>query len=160
MVRDQTRWIVVSFDDGSPPTNPHTDVKNSNLVFHGTSMLSLVTGKGLGVSKRVKLVVVRLPSRRVPRVPLPPPGDTPDKWDPYTPESWIKALGMILDDMGEGHRNVANSVVLLATYWPPGEVAGGFRDRSFRQLSELSRRGAVLVTGSGQCSSLHKPRKV
>ena len=116
---------------------------NGRFLYHGTAMLSLVTGKLVGVSKKANPIIVRLPTTWT------PDEDGINRYRGNTPEDWIKAVGMVLDDIGEGRPKNATSVVLLAVYYPRGLVDAGFIQRSFAQLDELSKRGAVVVTGSG-----------
>ena len=151
MVRDKTQWIFINANPESDDTPPEskTDQMNGSFNYHGSAMLSLVTGKTVGVAKRVKPIVVRLPVHW-----------TQDRngnplYQGYTKENWIDALGRVLDNLGEKHQDQATSVVLLATYFPASSLVepGGFLTRAWNQIEELAKRGAVVVTGSGMYPS-------
>ena len=111
-MRDKTRWLFAAADpDGGLP---ETDSPNMRGNYHGTSMLSLVTGKLAGVAKKVAPIIVRLPNGWA-------HNDAGERgWRGFTPEIWSNALSKVLDDLGSEHRTEASAVVLLADYYPRG----------------------------------------
>ena len=137
--------------DGVPASR--TDSENRNREYHGTAMLSLVTGKGLGVSKKVKPYIVRLPAGTFQydeRQNLLWQGG-------FTPEDFITAFGMVNDALGTQNRDLASSVVLVSHYYPREELVkkevdiDAFSRRLWELINAMTRKGAVVVTGTGTC---------
>jgi len=123
---------------------------NEAYNYHGTAMLSLVTGKTLGVSKKVSPIVVRIPTVAV----VDENGLTKNLG--FTRETWITALSKVLDDLGVNSKQQASSVVLLAQHSPreklfaDGANPDGFIQRMRALLDEMNDRGAIVVTGAGE----------
>jgi len=115
-------------------------VAEDDCKVHGTSMLSLVAGSTLGPAKKIRPVVVRLPCR--------------GRFVLIRPTDWIDALGMVNDDL-DGQ---TPAVVLMASYFENDDdrfklgaqlSVFGFSARHWQLLHDMARKGAVLVTGSG-----------
>ena len=118
-------------------------------------MLSLVTGKTTGVSKKVKPIIVRLPagwSRD---------GNT---YRGFTINQYISALGEVLDDLGLEHREEASCVVLLAQNYPRHLFTDDEQTQVILQMwgmiDELTKRGAIVVTGAGKLQTAFELRPI
>lgn len=148
-IRDKARWIFVGPDrNGNQPTR--TDSRNNNFEYHGTAMLSLVAGSTLGVAKKVTPMVVRLPGALFIRNEQ----GVEDFAGSFTPEDWLSALGMVNDELRGRTGASASCVVLMAQYYPRAIVDDAWVRRVWEVLSEMERRGAILVRGQGEQFSL------
>jgi hypothetical protein len=132
------RWIQVGEGDQAGENDCKT---------HGTSMLSLVVGKTVGVARNAEPIVVRMPCRG---------------WQhAFKGWDWINGLGIINDELAKKNREAGKilpSVVSMASYWieadflKPDYTKGawtGFMWRHKHLLDSLAEKGAILVTGSG-----------
>ncbi|KAK4902065.1 hypothetical protein LTR27_000967 [Elasticomyces elasticus] len=130
LIRDRAKWIQVGIGE---------QAGENDCKAHGTSMLSLVAGKTLGVAKNIDPIIVRMPCRG--------PGVA------FSPSDWIDGLGAVNDQIDAS----TPSVVLMASYWPPKNFRGpvgdraprGFLLRHLELLASLASKGAILVTGTG-----------
>ncbi|KAF4549335.1 Hypothetical protein D9617_22g066810 [Elsinoe fawcettii] len=154
LIRDSVRWIHVGRDvdgrqdvqdDSATSPDPASTVA---AIGHGTSMLSLVTGFNLGVSKRVKPIVVRVP-RRMTRAD--------DIQSRATYEDYMEGLGKIADDFLTNTGDV-KAIVLMSLYFPREEFRRGsentdqslgFEIRMRQLLTYITSQGGLVVTGSG-----------
>lgn len=172
LIRARTRWLHVGHDAGLPsPDSPQpnddsqTDpAGRQSYKAHGTSMLSLVAGKNVGVAKNIDPIIVRLPRNSV------------EYFGGSRPEEWLQGLREIYDDLGR-QRMISTSttaVVLLAQYWPRAsfykknrandlikgpdgnyiDESAGFEIDAARMLRRLISRGALVVTGSGNAPAI------
>lgn len=132
------------------PEDQRNDGRNRAGECHGTAMLSLVGGKTLGIAKAVNPVIVRLPG-------LIPTGRIVDGLPEshyFSPQDWINRLGMIDTDLGpeQDEQQEARAVVLLAHYYPRSiftDDPSGFVNTMHGLLTSIIKKGAVVVTGSG-----------
>jgi len=136
-IRDRVKWIQIGTGD---------QAAEDDCKSHGTSMLSLVVGETVGVSKNADPIVVRMPCRGLGKA--------------MQGHEWIDGLGMINDDLAKKTSEaggIAPSVVLMSVYWTPKFFPGansqadmdGFTLRYKPLLDSLAEKGAILITGSG-----------
>lgn len=104
--KNDLEWISVEPDfDGRHPKDDantrvdHTVIKGNG---HGTQMLSLVAGNLLGVVKRLKPILVRMPRGS-------PNGHG------WSKEAWLKGLAAINDDLGAISGDGLRAIVLMAS---------------------------------------------
>lgn len=145
-------------DDANTPINP--DVEGTNA--HGTAMLGAVAGNFLGVAKRVKPILVRMPRRA-------PNGG---RWK-Y--QDWLEGLAAINEDLGSMSGQSISAIVLMAQCWQQeafirlnpgtGGVERDVNDHPIydtfgptiamrQQLQLLQAKGVLLITGGGNDRSL------
>ncbi|KAI1204616.1 peptidase S8/S53 domain-containing protein [Annulohypoxylon truncatum] len=152
-IRGDIEWLHVGEDvgggsarddSGTDPTQQFTTAK-----AHGTSMLSLVTGRDVGVSKRVKPYLVRMPRRHIPT------GTAGDRSGHPTNEDWLEAISKVNDHLIT-RSNEAKAIALLAFHIPresfmrDGEDhSAGFDARMRYLLKDLICKGVLPITGSG-----------
>lgn len=128
-MRNKARWLPADVAQ-----------RDSSARWHGTAMLSLVAGALAGVAKKINPVIV------------------PFSRSPVSPSDWLERLALIRDDL-TAESSVATSVLLLSVYFPRYEFSqgktyhdvdvDGFKTEAYLLLQELVRKGAVLVTGTG-----------
>ncbi|KAI1090773.1 peptidase S8/S53 domain-containing protein [Rostrohypoxylon terebratum] len=152
-VRGNVEWIHVGEDVGGGHAEDDSSVDpaqgNTGGKGHGTAMLSLVTGKTLGISKGVKPYIIRMPRRHIPG-PLQEgrPGHA-------TNEDWLEGVSRVNDHLAERIRT-AKAITLLAFHIPQRSFhrngvdhSAGFDARMRFLLMDLVRKGALPITGSG-----------
>lgn len=119
---------------------------------HGTAMLSGVSGALVGVSKKVKPILVRLPQRR------------PSHSTSWTPQDFIDGLSAVADHYSDDS-STTRAILVLAIYYPPSEIKAGkgwkedfnaFLSRSRQLLERIVAKGILPVVGTGnnQCVSI------
>ncbi|KAI1407637.1 peptidase S8/S53 domain-containing protein [Hypoxylon sp. FL1857] len=156
-VRDQVEWLHVGQDvDGhtakdDSSTDPNQDLNTSSYLgkAHGTSMLSLVTGARMGVSKGVKPYLVRMP-RRV--IPGHAGGNRTGK---PTNEDWLEGISKVNDHL-IGRSTETKAILLLAIHVPRSsferdgkDCSLGFDGRMRFLLNDLVSKGVLPITGAG-----------
>ena len=140
LVRGRSRYIHVG--EGG-------DEKDNDCKTHGTSMLSLVAGKTVGVAKNINPIIVRMPCRPHPK--------NPNVKESMQGSDWIDALGLINDELDGS----TPKVVLMASGWTTTQFPGpdgqdqydGFVLRHKDMLDALAAKGAILVTGAGNAGA-------
>ncbi|KAI2607948.1 peptidase S8/S53 domain-containing protein [Hypoxylon sp. NC1633] len=151
-VAHNVEWLHVGQDlDGrnaedDSATDP--EHKFTTAAAHGTSMLSLVTGASLGVSKGVKPILVRVPRRIIPA-----PGRGP--YGGATDEDYLEGISKVCDHI-TGISTETRAILLLALHFPRkrfmrnGEDKSiGFTSRLHFLLKDLISKGVLPITGSG-----------
>lgn len=109
-------------------------------------MLSLVTGKTVGVSKSAKPVIIRMPRR--------------NSLGGATPEDYIEGLSKVNDDL-QGKSTEARAILLMSLLFPRSlfmrdrvDQSAGFSGRMQQLLADLGQRGVLIVTGSGNSQAV------
>lgn len=151
-------------DSPQPNDDSQTSLDGSGShKAHGTSMLSLVAGKTVGVAKNIDPILVRFPRSSV------------EHFGGQTPEDWLRGISKIYDDLGKQVTLSISTtaIVLMATYWPRSafrqknnarddirgpdgnyiDESAGFEISAGQMLKELISRGALVVTGSGNIAN-------
>lgn len=134
LIRGKASWILL----GKESEQAKNDCKE-----HGTPMLSLVAGKTVGVAKNIKPTIVRMPCRY----------DHRGVKRGMQGADWIDGLSKINDRLDRS----TPTVVLMAVFWTPAWFPGpdgmnnwyGFLWRHKELLDEMAKKGAILVTGTG-----------
>lgn len=107
--------------------------------FHGSCMLSKVTGHKLGVAKKVSPILVRLGK-----------GAQPD--------DWVRALSLVSVDLGprppDDQPADTRAILSMSFQYPidgpdaPGNIEN-LIDDMIRLMNELEHKGVFMLTGSG-----------
>ncbi|KAH7120544.1 hypothetical protein EDB81DRAFT_914184 [Dactylonectria macrodidyma] len=163
LIRDRFDWVikVPDWDGQSRQDDSYTDLDgNAILSSHGTSMLSLVAGKSLGVAKNINAHIARLPRKK--RAGM-----------GFTPEDYLETLSEVNDRMS-GDGATASGVLLLAQMYQrqfflrlkgdgstaPLTIDGATFDESFgfewrlhTLLQQIMDKGTIVVTGAGNVQS-------
>ncbi|KAF0323324.1 hypothetical protein GQ607_009442, partial [Colletotrichum asianum] len=141
-------------DDAHTPASGFCEKK---CDAHGTAMLSLVAGKDIGIAKRVKPIIVRVPRK------MPEGGGA-------SPEDYLAGLFMI-DEAIPDNSDIARAILSLSwgytfemfhgkrlqnsavdgTIDMESERAqfGLYRKKMHRTLTSLVKKGFLVVTGAG-----------
>lgn len=161
----RAQWLFV--DDDSDVANAGRPKDDSGIKRggfsnggkpHGTSMLSLISGAFLGVAKQIDPILLRVPRRLV-------------NGGGARNEDWLRGVSTILDDVNTRFPDEdpdkqfdARMVLLMSLYWPDFTVltndnptraeAGGFAARLYALLVQLSKRGVIIVCGSGNLGTV------
>ncbi|KAI2463406.1 peptidase S8/S53 domain-containing protein [Annulohypoxylon bovei var. microspora] len=152
-VRDNVEWIHVGQDvgGGNAEDDSATDPTQQFITAkaHGTSMLSLVTGANVGVSKGVKPYLVRVPRRHIPT------GTVRDRSRHATNEDWLEGISKVNDHLA-GRKNDTKAIILLAFHIPRESFMRDGKDRSLGfdarlrfLLKDLVDKGVLPITGTG-----------
>lgn len=101
-------------------------------IWHGTCMLSKVSGARFGTSKKINPVVVKVPFAS-------------------GPPRWLDGLAKVVEDVTDKKRtNPAFKAVLsMSFYFPNAEVNTGWVQNFYDNLIALEKMGVVLVAASG-----------
>lgn len=139
-------------DDSGLPSDGHCPPEK-RCKPHGTSMLDMVAGAKLGIAKKVKPVLVRVPR-------IKPQGGG------ASPEHYLEAVAMadsaFTGDSGETRAILSLSWVYSSDIFMVGEfltrpIFELWKLRLYKILKSLVRKGVFVVTGSGNnaevCSS-------
>ncbi|KAF2462996.1 subtilisin-like protein [Lindgomyces ingoldianus] len=121
-VARRARWLFA---------NPNDQVRGDNgPKWHGTCMLSKITGHLYGTSKRVNPVIVKVPLAA-------------------TVEDYLEGVSKVVDDVRT--RGGRKTVLNLSWYYPGHVVESkvGWSDRLYELLKELQDSGVIIVAGSG-----------
>ncbi|PGH19191.1 hypothetical protein AJ80_04162 [Polytolypa hystricis UAMH7299] len=113
---------------------------------HGTGMLGMVAGANLGLAKKAKTWMVRVPRRQ-------------KKGGGNTPEDFLQGVSMV-NDVFSDDSGVTRAILSLSwTYWLELYQKGSGEDseeafklwqrRLYDLLTSLIRKGVFVVTGSG-----------
>ncbi|KAK7957732.1 glucan 1-3-beta-glucosidase [Apiospora saccharicola] len=150
-IRDKVEFIhVAREDDGGDSANDDSFLMEDQRCWHsctghGTAMLSLIAGSRLGVAKKVKPYVVRVPRRSL-------------LGGGATAEDWLVGLSKVLELY---EKPSEKTLAVLSMSWHYTEalydrnpVKGedtffGFRNRLAALINLLIRNGVFVVTGSG-----------
>lgn len=149
------RWLLVGQDydqntgrmvdpvKDDSQTDPSHDILDHKA--HGTSMLSLITGKTLGVSKGVAPIIVRVPRRATRK------GNSGSS----TFEDYIEGLGKICDDL-TATGNSVKGLLLMSLLFPRNlflrsgvDESAGFSRRMKALLAYIIKNGILPVVGAG-----------
>ncbi|EEP77496.1 predicted protein [Uncinocarpus reesii 1704] len=143
-------------DDSGTPLGGFCSVTGPPCNPHGTAMLSVIAGYKLGVVKRIKPIIVRIPRRD-------------ESGGGSTPIDWLNGLGKILDAFPNDSEKT-RAIVSLSWIYSPGlfeksvrrafdlkqieqsdmEVAWmRWQTRMYELLTSLVRKGVFVVVGSG-----------
>ncbi|KAI0884050.1 peptidase S8/S53 domain-containing protein [Annulohypoxylon maeteangense] len=152
-VRGDVEWFHVGTDvsGGNAEDDSSTDPTQQFITAkaHGTSMLSLVTGRILGVSKGVKPYLIRMPRRHIPT------GTTGDRSGHPTNEDWLEGISKVNDHLAE-KSDEAKAILLLAFYIPRSsfmrdgkDCSAGFDARMRFLLKDVIEKGALPIMGAG-----------
>ncbi|KAI1445085.1 peptidase S8/S53 domain-containing protein [Annulohypoxylon stygium] len=152
-VRSKVEWIHVGEDvsGGNAEDDSSIDPIQVNTMGkgHGTAMLSLVTGKLLGISKGVKPYLVRVPRRHIPGHSR---GGRPGH---ATNEDWLEGISRVNDHLAKSS-NTTKAITLLAFHIPRRSFrrngvdhSAGFDTRMRFLLKDLVLKGVLPITGSG-----------
>ncbi|KAH7139640.1 hypothetical protein B0J13DRAFT_638583 [Dactylonectria estremocensis] len=163
LIRDRFDWVikVPDWDGQSRQDDSYTDLgANAILSSHGTSMLSLVAGKTVGVAKNINAHIARLPRKRATGMG-------------FTPEDYLETLAEVNERM-TGDGSTASGVLLLAQMYQrnffyrlkgdgttnPLTLNGATFDESFgfewrlhTLLEQIMAKGNIVVTGAGNVQS-------
>ncbi|KAK3368019.1 hypothetical protein B0H63DRAFT_565848 [Podospora didyma] len=164
--RQNVEWLHIGQDTYPSvlTTQPEDDSQREKIPNggHGTAMLSIVLGDTLGVAKRAKPYLVRLPRRNI--------------LGGFTPEDFLEGVGRVSDELTSSG---LGAVVLMAIFWPleqfvrrdrtgmpvrldvddpgggppiPGptiDESFGFDTRLKSLIENIISKGGIPVTGSG-----------
>ncbi|KAM5343783.1 hypothetical protein ACJ41O_012320 [Fusarium nematophilum] len=169
LIRDRVDWLVPLKDfDGVERTDDSYESLNKNIgnICHGTSMLSLVAGKTLGVVKNIKPHLARLPRRH----------EDGRIGGPFTSEDFIDTISAVNDRITADADGGVSAVLLLAHMFTRNsfnrlkgdgtkeflldvndnafDTSLGFELRLFTILQDIMAKGALVVTGAGNEPSL------
>ncbi|KAF2006792.1 subtilisin-like protein [Amniculicola lignicola CBS 123094] len=120
----RARWLFVD-----PKDTTKTDTHNR---WHGTCMLSRVSGHKFGSAKKVNPVIVKIGFAKA-------------------PQKWLDGLVKVVEDVRTKKAADANfkAVVSMSFYFPTKQVDQGWIDNFYENLVELDKLGVVLVAASG-----------
>ncbi|KFY94278.1 hypothetical protein V500_03359 [Pseudogymnoascus sp. VKM F-4518 (FW-2643)] len=124
-------------------TDPANIIRSGGA--HGTAMLSLITGKTLGVSKLVAPTIVRVPRRVIRQGAM----------GGATFEDYIEGLGKICDDLTTTS-TVVKGLLLMSLAFPRDQFlrsgfdeSAGFSGRMQALLANIITKGILPITGAG-----------
>ncbi|KAH0435727.1 hypothetical protein CcaCcLH18_04681 [Colletotrichum camelliae] len=163
-IASKTEFIFVDEDiDGQQNRDDSNIQQNGECASpvhckaHGTAMLSIIAGAHIGIAKKVKPIMVRVPRRQ-------------SKGGGASPEHWLSALSAVDDAipdqsattrailcMAQGHKfedfrkdwERQNKDKVQDTEKEASDQWAHFRLRMHRILSSLIAKGVFIVTGSG-----------
>lgn len=154
-IADQVSWILVGNENGDQlmDDSQYNQAQTNGIKGHGTCMLSLVCGASVGVAKRVKPWLVRVP-RRVPA------GTSPaNAVAGASAEDYVDGVSAVLNALqGSAGTSAQTEAILLMSWYYPRPVfkgpnnedqSDGFRIRLWQLLTALVRKGVLPITGSG-----------
>ncbi|KAK8081144.1 serine protease precursor [Apiospora hydei] len=152
-IRDKVEFIQVSDEEGVNddsfllPSQRCWHDDPGNCHAHGTLMLGFIAGAHLGVAKKVKPYVVRVPRRS-------------EFGGGATPEDWLIGVTKVLERF-EKPRKTILAILNLSWHWTrnlyeayPVEQRGedtffGFRNRLAALINLLIQNGVFVLTGAG-----------
>ncbi|KAF7557904.1 hypothetical protein G7Z17_g214 [Cylindrodendrum hubeiense] len=161
LIRDRLDWIikVKDFDGVERQDDSRQDLDQQMArACHGTSMLSLVAGKTLGVVKHINPHIARLP--RLQR----------NGGGIFRPDDFIETLSGINDRITADPSGDSTGILLLAHYFQRSffyrlrgdkskrvldlpvdaiDESFGFEYRLYDLLQDITDKGVLVITGSG-----------
>ncbi|KAF3807936.1 hypothetical protein GCG54_00007672 [Colletotrichum gloeosporioides] len=169
-VASKTEFIFIGEDfDGQQNRDDSNIQQNGECASpvhckaHGTAMLSIIAGANIGIAKKVKPIMVRVPRRQ-------------KKGGGASPEQWLSALSAVDDAipdqsattrailcMAQGHQSenfrrdwvMQNKGKVQDAEKEAFEQWARFRLRMHRILTSLIAKGVFIVTGSGNAFVLN-----
>ncbi|KAF4844840.1 Subtilisin-like protease 3 [Colletotrichum siamense] len=169
-IASKTEFIFVGEDiDGQQNRDDSNIQQNGECASpvhckaHGTAMLSIIAGANIGIAKKVKPIMVRVPRRQ-------------KKGGGASPEQWLSALSAVDDAipdksgttrailcMAQGHQSEdfrrdwvkKNKEKVQDAEKEAFEQWARFRLRMHRILTSLIAKGVFIVTGSGNAFVLN-----
>lgn len=154
-IGSQVSWLLVGNENNDQlmDDSGFNQAQTRGLKGHGTCMLSLVCGANVGVAKRVKPWVVRVPRR------VPDGGTAATAIGGSTAEDYVDGVSAVLDALAGSSGTSAQTEAILLMSWsyarpqfkgPDGEdESDGFRVRLWQLLTALVNKGVLPITGSG-----------
>ncbi|KAK2763346.1 hypothetical protein FQN54_009982 [Arachnomyces sp. PD_36] len=150
-IRDKTEFIFVRDDyDGKQTKDDSGAPLGGKCVGkckpHGTTMLSLVAGKRLGIAKKVKPYLVRMPRMK-------------KSGRGAGPEYWLRGVSIVGDQFTDNSETV-RAIINLSFHYSLEKFQGGqpgateeaydvWTRRLNAHITSLIQKGVFVVTGSG-----------